>query len=40
MQDKGFPGGSAGKEFACDAGDAEDTGSSRLSGGRRGNALQ
>ena len=40
----GFPGGSVGKESACNAGDAGDTGlipgSGRCSGGGNGNPLQ
>ena len=40
----GFPGGSVGKESACNAGDAEDSGSipglRRSPGGGHGNPLQ
>ena len=41
---RGFPGGSVGKESACNAGDARDTGSTpgsgRSPGGGHGNPLQ
>ena len=40
----GFPGGSAGKESACNAGDSGDVGlipeSGRYTGGEKGNPLQ
>ena len=39
---RGFPDGSAGKEYACNAGDIRDfpTGSGRSPGGGNGNPLQ